>query len=186
MRVRSGAEPAVQLSSRSRRPIRCLRGLWPSWRSPRHPRAWFREGHVAGPLRPLNRTGSRQKVGARSENGIYNVGREDDDPGRVRGRVLLDPGWHDGLRPEHAQRNTRATARREVRPAARVPAGTPREGPALRRAEGSRSAVSRRANGFFVRYGYHEKLVGSGIGLGGGYRHDLFDRRARIDRRKAA
>jgi hypothetical protein len=36
-------------------------------------------------------------------------------------------------------------------------------------------------NGFFVRYGYHQKVVGSGIGFGGGYRHDLFDRRARIE-----
>src|SRR5690349_1473379 len=35
-------------------------------------------------------------------------------------------------------------------------------------------------NGFFVRYGYPEKPVGAGIGLGGGYRHDLFDRRARV------
>jgi outer membrane protein assembly factor BamA len=35
-------------------------------------------------------------------------------------------------------------------------------------------------NGFFVRYGYYQKPVGSGIGFGGGYRHDLFDRRARI------
>jgi hypothetical protein len=35
-------------------------------------------------------------------------------------------------------------------------------------------------NGFFVRYGYPEKPVGAGVGLGGGYRHDLFDRRARV------
>ena len=35
-------------------------------------------------------------------------------------------------------------------------------------------------NGFFVRYGYPEKPVGAGIGFGGGYRHDLFDRRARV------
>ncbi|MEO7274059.1 MAG: BamA/TamA family outer membrane protein [Vicinamibacterales bacterium] len=35
-------------------------------------------------------------------------------------------------------------------------------------------------NGFFVRYGFPEKPVGAGIGLGGGYRHDLFDRRARV------
>jgi outer membrane protein assembly factor BamA len=35
-------------------------------------------------------------------------------------------------------------------------------------------------NGFFVRYGYHQKPAGSGMGLGGGYRHDLFDRRARV------
>ena len=35
-------------------------------------------------------------------------------------------------------------------------------------------------NGFFVRYGYPEKPVGAGIGLGGGYRHDLFERRARV------
>jgi hypothetical protein len=36
-------------------------------------------------------------------------------------------------------------------------------------------------NGFFVRYGYTDKPVGSGIAFGGGYRHDLFDRRARVD-----
>jgi hypothetical protein len=35
-------------------------------------------------------------------------------------------------------------------------------------------------NGFFVRYGYPRKPVGSGIGFGGGYRHDLFGRHARI------
>lgn len=35
-------------------------------------------------------------------------------------------------------------------------------------------------NGFFVRYGYRTKPVGAGIGLGGGYRHDLFERRARV------
>ena len=35
-------------------------------------------------------------------------------------------------------------------------------------------------NGFFVEYGYKYKPIGSGIGFGGGFRHDLFDRRARI------
>lgn len=35
-------------------------------------------------------------------------------------------------------------------------------------------------NGFFLQYGYTDKPVGSGIGLGGGFRHDLFDRRARV------
>jgi hypothetical protein len=35
-------------------------------------------------------------------------------------------------------------------------------------------------NGFFVKYGYTGKPVGSGIGAGVGYRHDLFDRRARV------
>jgi hypothetical protein len=35
-------------------------------------------------------------------------------------------------------------------------------------------------NGFFVEYGYSYKPVGSGIGFGGGFRHDLFDRRARV------
>ena len=36
-------------------------------------------------------------------------------------------------------------------------------------------------NGFFVEYGYTYKPIGSGIGFGGGWRHDLFDRRARIE-----
>jgi outer membrane protein assembly factor BamA len=36
-------------------------------------------------------------------------------------------------------------------------------------------------NGFFVEYGYSHKPVGSGVGFGGGYRHDLFDRRARVE-----
>lgn len=36
-------------------------------------------------------------------------------------------------------------------------------------------------NGFYAQYGYDFKAVGSGIGFGSGYRHDLFDRRARID-----
>jgi hypothetical protein len=35
-------------------------------------------------------------------------------------------------------------------------------------------------NGFFAEYGYSYKPVGSGIGFGGGFRHDLFDRRARV------
>ena len=35
-------------------------------------------------------------------------------------------------------------------------------------------------NGFFVEYGYSYKPVGAGIGFGGGFRHDLFDRRARV------
>jgi surface antigen Omp85-like protein len=35
-------------------------------------------------------------------------------------------------------------------------------------------------NGFFVEYGYTYKPVGSGLALGGGWRHDLFDRRARL------
>ncbi len=35
-------------------------------------------------------------------------------------------------------------------------------------------------NGFFVRYGYQSKPVGSGIGASAGFRHDLFDRRARV------
>jgi hypothetical protein len=36
-------------------------------------------------------------------------------------------------------------------------------------------------NGFFAEYGYSEKPVGSGIGVGGGFRHDLFGRRARVE-----
>jgi hypothetical protein len=36
-------------------------------------------------------------------------------------------------------------------------------------------------NGFYLQYGFRWKPVGSGFGLGAGYRHDLFDRRARID-----
>lgn len=36
-------------------------------------------------------------------------------------------------------------------------------------------------NGFFVSLGYTHKPVGAGIGFGGGFRHDLFDRRARIE-----
>jgi hypothetical protein len=35
-------------------------------------------------------------------------------------------------------------------------------------------------NGFFAEYGYSHKPVGSGIGFGGGFRHDLFSRRARL------
>ncbi len=36
-------------------------------------------------------------------------------------------------------------------------------------------------NGFFVEWGYTHKPIGSGIGLGGGFRHDLFDRTARVE-----
>ena len=36
-------------------------------------------------------------------------------------------------------------------------------------------------NGFYGEYGYDFKPVGSGIGIGVGFRHDLFERRARID-----
>ena len=35
-------------------------------------------------------------------------------------------------------------------------------------------------NGFFAEYGYTHKPVGSGIAFGGGWRHDLFDRQARV------
>jgi hypothetical protein len=35
-------------------------------------------------------------------------------------------------------------------------------------------------NGFYIQYGYTAKPVGSGIGIGGGWRHDLFDRNARF------
>ena len=36
-------------------------------------------------------------------------------------------------------------------------------------------------NGLFLEYGYSHKPVGSGIGFGGGFRHDLFGRRARVE-----
>ena len=36
-------------------------------------------------------------------------------------------------------------------------------------------------NGFFVTYGYSHKPTGSGIGVGSGYRHDLFGRFARVE-----
>ena len=35
-------------------------------------------------------------------------------------------------------------------------------------------------NGFFVTYGYTDKPVGSGIAVGGGWRHDVFHRNGRI------
>lgn len=35
-------------------------------------------------------------------------------------------------------------------------------------------------NGFFIRYGYTGKPLGAGVGLSAGYRHDLFDRHARV------
>jgi outer membrane protein assembly factor BamA len=35
-------------------------------------------------------------------------------------------------------------------------------------------------NGFYIQYGYTAKPVGSGIAFGGGWRHDLFDRNARL------
>jgi hypothetical protein len=35
-------------------------------------------------------------------------------------------------------------------------------------------------NGFFVTYGYSHKPVGSGMALGAGWRHDLFNRNARV------
>jgi len=35
-------------------------------------------------------------------------------------------------------------------------------------------------NGFFVEYGYSYKPVGAGVGFGGGWRHDLFGRQARV------
>jgi surface antigen Omp85-like protein len=35
-------------------------------------------------------------------------------------------------------------------------------------------------NGFFAEYGYTHRPVGAGIGFGGGWRHDLFDRQARV------
>ena len=35
-------------------------------------------------------------------------------------------------------------------------------------------------NGFFAEYGYTYKPIGSGIGFGGGFRHDVLNRRARV------
>jgi surface antigen Omp85-like protein len=35
-------------------------------------------------------------------------------------------------------------------------------------------------NGFFVRYSYHSKPIGSGLAMSGGFRHDVLDRRARV------
>jgi len=35
-------------------------------------------------------------------------------------------------------------------------------------------------DGFFIRYGYTGKPLGAGVGLSAGYRHDLFDRNARV------
>lgn len=35
-------------------------------------------------------------------------------------------------------------------------------------------------NGFFIQYGYTGKPVGSGVGFGAGWRHDIFDRNARV------
>jgi outer membrane protein assembly factor BamA len=35
-------------------------------------------------------------------------------------------------------------------------------------------------NGFFIQYGYTGKPVGSGIGFGAGWRHDIFNRNARV------
>lgn len=35
-------------------------------------------------------------------------------------------------------------------------------------------------NGFYIQYGYTGKPIGSGIAFGGGWRHDIMDRRARL------
>lgn len=35
-------------------------------------------------------------------------------------------------------------------------------------------------NGFFIQYGYTDRPTGAGIAFSGGYRHDLFNRRARV------
>lgn len=35
-------------------------------------------------------------------------------------------------------------------------------------------------DGFYVQYGFTDKPVGSGLAVGGGFRHDLFERRARL------
>ena len=51
----------------------------------------------------------------------------------------------------------------------------------IRAEEGKLRRLISPHNGFFAEYGYTYKPVGSGIGFGGGFRHDLFDRRARIE-----
>jgi Omp85 superfamily domain len=45
-----------------------------------------------------------------------------------------------------------------------------------------RNLIARLAphNGFYLQYGYSHKPVGSGAGLSAGWRHDLFDRNARL------
>src|SRR5262245_32467037 len=35
-------------------------------------------------------------------------------------------------------------------------------------------------NGFFVEFGYEHRPAASGMGFGGGWRHDLFDRKTRL------
>lgn len=50
----------------------------------------------------------------------------------------------------------------------------------MRAEEGRLQRLIAPHNGFFVEYGYKHKPVGSGLGFGGGWRHDLFDRRARL------
>jgi hypothetical protein len=51
---------------------------------------------------------------------------------------------------------------------------------ALNAEEGKLRRMIAPHNGFFVEYGYEYKPIGSGLGFGGGFRHDLFDRRARV------
>jgi hypothetical protein len=36
-------------------------------------------------------------------------------------------------------------------------------------------------DGFYLQYGFRWKPVGGGVGIGGGWRHDLFNRNARVD-----
>ena len=52
---------------------------------------------------------------------------------------------------------------------------------ALNAEEGKLRRMISPHNGFYAEYGFSYKPTGSGIGFSGGYRHDLFDRRARID-----
>ena len=39
-------------------------------------------------------------------------------------------------------------------------------------------------NGFFVEFGHEHRPAASGMGFGGGWRHDLFDRNRRVDARR--
>lgn len=51
----------------------------------------------------------------------------------------------------------------------------------LRAEEGQIQRLIAPHNGFFGEYGYTSKPVGSGIAFGGGFRHDLFERKARLE-----
>ena len=95
-------------------------------------------------------------------------------------RVSGGPRRLTRVRPGDPRGDPRTPARRKGGTAAALRAAASSRKRCCGSKQTTRSPRSRPYNGFFIQYGYTGKPVGSGIAFGGGWRHDLFDRNARV------